>query len=305
MDSALDQPEFSPTTSNLKHVTFESPHGPWSVTSRESCPDLAGSVVEVWETIGYCDYSREKLMPSGKLDLIFNLGGPHQTLDATSLLPIGTYSSAWLSGFQQSAIIAAPTYNSLQHGSWLIGVRLNVGGFRKLLGLGGKSFTGNVVELADFLPNALVEDTRNRLAATDRIEKRFEVLEGFIRRLKGDRARRISPYVALGIQAIDRLRGRASVEAICANANVSRKHLNQLFQSQLGISPKKYARVVRFASLIDDVAMTNQVNWTVISAKAGYYDQSHFVRDFRTFTGLTPTEFLQSRSADGKSIIYE
>lgn len=75
---------------------------------------------------------------------------------------------------------------------------------------------------------------------------------------------------------------------------ISRKHLNRLFQKHIGTTPQKYRMVVRFRQLMYyRLRSVQQNNYTTLSHKAHYTDQSHFIKACKQFTGLTPSQFFK------------
>jgi methylphosphotriester-DNA--protein-cysteine methyltransferase len=78
-------------------------------------------------------------------------------------------------------------------------------------------------------------------------------------------------------------------------AGVSGTHLAQRFKEVIGFTPKRLARTYRFAATVTAIDPAGRVDWLELAGAAGYYDQAHFGNDFRTFTGLTPTRYLDVR----------
>ncbi len=92
--------------------------------------------------------------------------------------------------------------------------------------------------------------------------------------------------LAAGIMAE---RGRTSVGRLAGAAGISRQHLARLFQERVGVSPKRFIRLVRFqAALTYAGAGQSGVDWARVAAGLGYADQSHLIAEFREFSGLTP-----------------
>ena len=77
----------------------------------------------------------------------------------------------------------------------------------------------------------------------------------------------------------------------------SHKHTIKLFKEKCGLPPKMIQRIFRFNSVLTH-AQTSSLNWTSLCHEAGYTDQSHFIKDFKQFTGLTPKMFLAQRPKD-------
>ena len=78
-------------------------------------------------------------------------------------------------------------------------------------------------------------------------------------------------------------------------AGVSSTHLAQRFKEVVGFTPKRLARTYRFAATVRAIDPAGPVDWLDLAGRAGYYDQAHFGNDFRRFTGLAPTRYLDVR----------
>lgn len=99
-----------------------------------------------------------------------------------------------------------------------------------------------------------------------------------------------TPVQQMAKWAADR-NGCTSVDEMARMAGVSSRHLRRLFLRQAGLSPKLFCRIVRFRGLVRSLSLEPNAVWAQCALDAGYYDQSHFVSDFREFSGLTPTEY--------------
>ena len=94
---------------------------------------------------------------------------------------------------------------------------------------------------------------------------------------------------------LERFHGAVSIGALTDAAGVSGNHLATQFKSHVGVTPKRMARIYRFARLILSVDALRPVDWSGLAHSAGYFDQAHFVREFKDFTGHTPTGYLALR----------
>ena len=136
-------------------------------------------------------------------------------------------------------------------------------------------------------------ELRDRLADAAGPEEMLTLLEDAL-------MRRIAETDGLGLVrhtsgVIAAATGAVAIADLTAAAGVSSTHLAQRFKELIGVTPKRLARTYRFASTVQGIDAAGPVDWLELAGRAGYYDQAHFGNDFRAFTGLTPTRYLEVR----------
>ena len=99
--------------------------------------------------------------------------------------------------------------------------------------------------------------------------------------------------VGAGLQALAANPGTLLVREMAQKANLSTERFIQLFKRETGLTPKQYAGVIRFQRALDLLRRCPETDGLEAALACGYYDQSHFNRDFRSRSGLTPTEWLR------------
>ncbi len=156
-------------------------------------------------------------------------------------------------------------------------------------------FTDRVMSLQDVLGRdaaRLIE----RLGNTISWFARFDILESFLTgRLLG--ATGLSPEVHRSLGMLVEALGDIAIGKLALETGLSSKRLIQAFRHQVGLPPKTIARILRFNSALRQ--MSDQApNLARIAQDAGYFDQAHFNRDFRSFSGVTPTEYLNERDPE-------
>jgi AraC-like DNA-binding protein len=90
-------------------------------------------------------------------------------------------------------------------------------------------------------------------------------------------------------------RGAVAIGDLSVAAGVSSTHLAKRFKELIGVTPKRLARTYRFAATVRAIDPAGPVDWVDLAGRAGYFDQAHFAHEFRTFTGLTPTRYVDVR----------
>jgi AraC-like DNA-binding protein len=81
------------------------------------------------------------------------------------------------------------------------------------------------------------------------------------------------------------------VEGLSRAAGISTRRLARLFSIEVGLTPKLYARVQRFSRVVESIYNSSAVDWSDLAVRCGYFDQAHFIRDFKAFSGLTPGDY--------------
>jgi len=119
---------------------------------------------------------------------------------------------------------------------------------------------------------------------------RMDNVDAAMRSLFADR--KPDPRVDAAVDRILRSGGRATIDSIAAAAGVSRQHLARAFAYHVGVSPKTFARVIRFRRAL---RLAGSQDWSALALELGYFDQSHLIADFREFAGETPVPFFLSR----------
>jgi methylphosphotriester-DNA--protein-cysteine methyltransferase len=118
--------------------------------------------------------------------------------------------------------------------------------------------------------------------------------------LENELRRRLRETAGLGLvrhtsTVIASTSGTVAIGDLSEAAGVSNTHLAQRFKALIGITPKRLARSQRFASTMLAIDPADLIDWGDVAAGAGYFDQAHFGHEFREFTGLTPTQYIEVR----------
>ena len=82
-----------------------------------------------------------------------------------------------------------------------------------------------------------------------------------------------------------------SIAQISNKVGYSQKHLIKLFRDNVGVTPKEFLKIIRFQKTIEEIAAAKEIEWTAIANECGYYDQAHFINDFKIFSGFTPRKY--------------
>jgi AraC-like DNA-binding protein len=86
--------------------------------------------------------------------------------------------------------------------------------------------------------------------------------------------------------------GQVRIDDLAFQAGLSARQLRRLFLDQIGLSPKHFCRVIRFRNSLSRLPQAERTDWARVALDCGYYDQAHFINEFREFSGYTPGEFV-------------
>jgi transcriptional regulator GlxA family with amidase domain len=104
----------------------------------------------------------------------------------------------------------------------------------------------------------------------------------------------LHPAIDQALRRSQRVPNVDSVRSVSRQVGLSRRWLAQTFNEQIGMTPKRYCRLMRFRSIVRHVASGNEVDWAAAAVAGGYCDQAHLAHDFREFSGMTPTSYVTS-----------
>ncbi|MYW63630.1 helix-turn-helix domain-containing protein [Streptomyces sp. SID8379] len=233
-------------------------------------------------------------LPSPYLTVIFSLDGPIAT-GATPEQATGADADRTdivLGGLHQSpAYIRQPEHES--------GIQLAVHPLasRAVLGVPAAELTGRLVTPGADVLGGGADRVRSRIEESADWNDRFTHLSGYLMRDVGtDPFAGVRPEVLEAWTWLARHRGAGTLRGLARHVALSERRLTALFRAETGLSPKQAARLMRFqhakAAVVRSVATGAPRDLSRIAAEHGYCDHSHLVRDFRQYTGLSPTGWL-------------
>ena len=245
-------------------------------------------------TIWYCEtparaHALERVLPNGAAQLIVNLKEDQtRTYCAERGFACQITSGSVLSGVQSrySVIDTAET-------ECVIGVAFRPGGTTPFFRTPAYELRDTAVPL-EFLWSRTAADLREELLAAAGPETRLATMERAMRR----EVQPSPPHAAVSF-ALDLFHhhpDEASIAAVTDRIGLSPKRFIERFKAAVGVPPKHYCRILRFQRALGSAAKGCAVDWTRIAVDCGYFDQAHFIHDFRSFSGITPTGYQADRT---------
>jgi AraC-like DNA-binding protein len=135
---------------------------------------------------------------------------------------------------------------------------------------------------------------RERLLEAPDADAKLDVMEDALAEMC--RPTDLHPCVAFALDAFGRRPHAASVKAVTDAIGLSAKRFIERFKSEVGLTPKRYCRIMRFQQAVGRAHTRRHVDWSQVALDCGYFDQAHFIHDFRSFSGLTPTGYQAAQT---------
>lgn len=134
--------------------------------------------------------------------------------------------------------------------------------------------------------------------------ERIEIIESFLcDQLSKDNV--VDSIVKITIDALLATKGNSPIQTILKEDISKRRQLERKFRKQIGISPKQLGKVIRLQAALKTLLSGHCENLTHIAYENEYYDQAHFIRDFKEFTGTRPKEFLNDENMALSVLFYK
>ena len=222
----------------------------------------------------------ERTLATGNMQLIF-----HRKERLFSTLSNDFQPQAFISG-QSSGYSDVASDGNLS----MIVVVFRPYGIKALFPMSMMEFQNKNIPVEDIGDNALKELGKKIMTTHDNT-KCIELIEEFLlKRINGFNDfnfKRVYNAIQLINQQID-----IKISNLAQSVYLSQKQFNRVFTDYVGTSPKEFARIVRFQQVLYMLEKNAEINLTQLAADCGFYDQPHFIKEFKTLSGYTPSEFL-------------
>lgn len=251
-------------------------------------PPLSSFIDQLWYARGYdADRKRQSALPTGSIDLTFNLAADDLRVFANAADRVGTsFDGAVVHGAQSRYFVL-----DARRDVHVIGVHFLPDAGAALLGVGAQELTDRHIALSDIW-GARARTLREELREAPTPAAKFAVLEQAMfdqywrARLRPQRL--VHPAISFALRGMRTAPPELRIAQIQEETGYSPRRFTTLLTDAVGLTPKLYSRIDRLRSVVERVAQRGELSWAGLASEYGYYDQSHLTRDFREFSGVTP-----------------
>ena len=223
---------------------------------------------------------REKIIPDGYPEMIFHYGNTYRA----------NISGEWF--LQDKYLIAGQITNHffLENTgvSGMIGIKFQPWAIKQLFNIEMHPLVNKVIPFPEALNDKLTA-LKKVVIANTQFEEKVANLENWFLGFAGNTPADESAFQK-SVRLIIDSGGALSLKKITESNNLSERSLERYFKSYIGLSPKLYSRIIRFSKTFS-IVQEKHFKWTEVSFLAGFYDQSHFIKNFKEFTGEEPGKY--------------
>ena len=239
---------------------------------------LSDYVFMVWEVYGGRN-SKETILPKGAVEFIFNLGdGVTGTLPGNKSLKT---PACFIQGLTTNVVKVQ--YTGQQH---LLGIRLRPSMVRALLKIDAAEFKNTLVDLTLIRPQFL--SLWHQLMEAGDFKERMQVIENELPLLRKPDCVRTRKMCSMFFS--NSIEGFESVEALAATINYSPRQVNRKAHTLFGISGEELTTYKKYVQAVNLIHAGNRT-LSEVAHEAGFFDQAHFCRKFKLFSGITASDY--------------
>jgi AraC-like DNA-binding protein len=251
-------------------------------------PPLSHFVEVIWLYEGFARpaHEKERLLPDGSVELVFNLADDKIRLyEREDAKEFSTFHGSVVCGPRSQYFVIDTAEQDC-----VAGVHFKPGGVYPFLKIPSGEFHNVHAGLEDIW-GALAKETREKLLGARTPEEKFRVLENALWAAASGALNR-HPAVRYALTEFHGAPEPRTIADVTNRIGLSARRFVEVFEREVGLTPKLFCRVRRFQRVLRLIQKSSELDWTQIALDCGYYDQAHFIHDFRAFSGINPSTYL-------------
>lgn len=224
---------------------------------------------------------RQKIVPDGFPEIIFHYGDPYRI----NITDTWERQENFLFAGQITRHFALENTGR----SGMIGIKLQPSAPTRLFDINMSSITNRVINghscFSEEITEILLKNMHSDLSYAEKVSLLNSILPDLL-----SEASEEDQLVKKAVDIILNSNGTTSVQELCEKLSLNERKLERLFEKKVGLSPKFFSRVIRFSHIFKLVEQ-KPIAWSELAYLSGFYDQSHFIKNFQEFTGEDPTAY--------------
>lgn len=240
---------------------------------------------------------RQRIIPDGCIEMAFILGDD-----------IKRYTSEHEFILQPRAMVLGQTIEAfyIEPTGYVntFAIRFYPYGFANFVTTPIKNLANKETPIDQLFEEHTAKELEQKIIQASNTKERIEIIEHFLLNKLNDKAT-IDSIVKTTIDTLFLTKGGVPINVILKDDLSKRRQLERKFKKQIGISPKQLGKVIRLQTALKMLLSQQSESFTKLAYESEYYDQAHFIKDFKDFTGTTPKDFLDDDKMVLSSLFYK
>lgn len=224
------------------------------------------------------------IVPNGLMKMIISYRGSLTSRRQGTFMRVAPEGSITLVGLQEQPVTidsAGPTGT--------VGIEFKPASAYRLFPFSLKEIRNSVV-LGDEVLGGHASEVQRRLADDPTVDGKVAIVQQYLLSILRD-SERSDPLVEWAVREIRRTRGTVGILDLCRESGYSKRYLDLRFADHVGLNPKRFPGITRFLPVFRSLAQRN-VSHKQLEIPEWCYDQSHYIREFKRYTGRSPGSYL-------------
>lgn len=240
---------------------------------------------------------KQKIVPDGCIEMTFNLGDKIKRY--TSETEFVFNPDAMVMGQRTKSYYIEPIGDVNT-----IAICFYPHGFANFVNLPLENLVDQETPIQDLFNEAQANELEQSIIHAANTNERIEIIESFLlNRLKEEAT--IENIVKTTVETLLNTKGSTPINVILKDNISKRRQLERHFKKQIGISPKQLSKVIRLHATLQMLVSQKNETLTDIAYENEYFDQNHFIKDFKEFVGITPKDFLENKNMALSTLFYK
>lgn len=222
------------------------------------------------------DLNNELIVPDGCIDILFRMDKKTRELQILVIGMMDTPSQVYLE------------YDRIQ----TFGIRFYPGVLYPFFKYALNEFTNKIILLDDVIEDIRIKLGEELISALT-IYEMIAAANKYFSTLLNNSLQNNTLNNALFL--IYKSKGNITVNDISKREVISERQIRRIFNNWIGINPKTFCKIVRFQNILKTTMLVQELNWTNLALESGYYDQTHFINEFKEFCSITPEKLFSNK----------
>jgi len=240
---------------------------------------------------------KQKIIPDGCIEMTFNFGDKIKKYTSESDFII--HPNAMVMGQRTKSFDILPTGNVDTFAICFYPL-----GFANFVNTPLENLVDKEKPISELFEQTQEYELEQQMFQAKDTQKRIELIETFFLK-KLNEKNTISKIVKSTVDALFKANGTTPIHVLLKDDISKRRQLERHFKKQIGISPKQLSKAIRLQTTLNLLLNKKSQTLTDIAYESDYFDQNHFIKDFKDLVGVTPKEFLGSENMALSSLFYK